>query len=275
VLTEVADGVHAHESAFLQTNGVVVRGGSGALVVDPGITSDELACLARDIRDLDEVVVAGWATHPHFDHVLWHPELGNAPRYATARCAAEMDELLADPAWRERVAEVLPEDIASEIPMARFGELSALPVGAAGIPWDGRPIRIVEHQGHAFGHGPLLIQDAGVLVAGDMLSDILLPLLELDAQDPIGDYLEGLRRLEAIADAVRVVIPGHGTVGDHDAMLARLELDRAYVQAVREGLNPRDPRLAESGPHGSWLPGVHEWQAGQLAARKPGGEGRA
>jgi hypothetical protein len=36
------------------------------------------------------VVVAGFATHPDWDHVLWDAALGDAPRFGTARCAAVM-----------------------------------------------------------------------------------------------------------------------------------------------------------------------------------------
>ena len=32
-------------------------------------------------------VVAGWATHAHYDHVLWHPRFGAARRYATPETA--------------------------------------------------------------------------------------------------------------------------------------------------------------------------------------------
>ncbi len=28
-------------------------------------------------------VVAGFSTHPHWDHLLWHPRFGDAPRCAT------------------------------------------------------------------------------------------------------------------------------------------------------------------------------------------------
>ena len=29
-------------------------------------------------------VVAGFSTHLHWDHLLWHPRFGDVPRYATA-----------------------------------------------------------------------------------------------------------------------------------------------------------------------------------------------
>jgi glyoxylase-like metal-dependent hydrolase (beta-lactamase superfamily II) len=43
------------------------------------------------------------------------------------------------------------------------------------------------------GHAALLIEEHGVLVAGDMLSDILMPFLDLQAATPIEDYLDALR----------------------------------------------------------------------------------
>jgi glyoxylase-like metal-dependent hydrolase (beta-lactamase superfamily II) len=112
VLTQVADGVLVHRSALLENNTVVVEGRAGVLLVDPGITGDELACLADDLRRSGRPVAAGFATHPDWDHVLWHPELGDAPRYGTARCAARLRELLSDADWRTGVSEGLPPEIA-------------------------------------------------------------------------------------------------------------------------------------------------------------------
>src|SRR5688572_7337246 len=94
MLTQVADGVLTHQSELLQNNTVVVRGPAGVLLIDPGIQGSEMACLASDLRELGQPVVAGFSTHPDWDHVLWHAELGEAPRYGTARCAAFMRHLL-------------------------------------------------------------------------------------------------------------------------------------------------------------------------------------
>ena len=88
MLKQVAEGVLTHQSELLQNNAVVVQGRAGVLLIDPGITGYEMACLANDLRELGQPVVAGFSTHPDWDHVLWHAELGEAPRYGTARCAA-------------------------------------------------------------------------------------------------------------------------------------------------------------------------------------------
>ena len=64
---------------------------------------------------------------------------------------------------------------------------------------------------HAPGHAALLIEERGVLVAGDMLSDVLIPMLDLnDTADPIEDYLAGLRLLEGVAGDVDVLVPATG-----------------------------------------------------------------
>ena len=121
-------------------------------------------------------------------------------------------------------------------------------------------VRIIEHPAHAPGHAALLIEERGVLVAGDMLSDVLIPMLDdlNSTNDPIEDYLIGLRLLEGVADDVDVLIPGHGSVGGADQVRARIEQDRAYVQALRDGGGPDDPRIGPSAKPGwEWVSDVH------------------
>lgn len=266
MLKKVAEGVLVHESEFIQTNSVVVQGRDGVLLIDPGITRGEMADLANDVRELGQPVVAGFSTHPDWDHVLWHTSFGAAPRYGTARCAASIHDVLSKADWQDLIAEGLPPEYAEEIPMELLGQVTGLPAGAAQIPWDGPKVRIIEHQAHAPGHAALLIEERRVLVAGDMLSDILMPFLDLEAADPLGDYLEALRLFEDLADDVDAVIPGHGSVGGAGQMRARIKQDRAYVQDLLDGGVPDDPRIGPSAPL-DWLPDVHQWQLQRLAGR--------
>jgi glyoxylase-like metal-dependent hydrolase (beta-lactamase superfamily II) len=46
---------------------------------------------------------------------------------------------------------------------------------------------LIEHQAHAASHAALVIEERGVLIAGDLLSDVLIPLLDLNGADPIED----------------------------------------------------------------------------------------
>ena len=269
MLRQVAEGVLTHQSEFMQSNAVVVHGRAGVLLIDPGVTGDEMACLANDLRELDQPVVAGFSTHPHWDHLLWHARLGAAPRYGTARCAATVRARLSDPGAKARVAALIPPDIAQQVPLDLLGLITGLPAETARIPWDGPQVRMIEHQAHAPGHAALLIEERGVLVAGDMLSDILIPMLDLnDTADPIEDYLAALRLLEGVADDVDVLVPGHGSIGGADQVHARIDQDRAYVHALRAAGVPGDPRVGPSATYGKdWLPGVHERQLQQLARR--------
>jgi glyoxylase-like metal-dependent hydrolase (beta-lactamase superfamily II) len=252
VLTQVAEGVLTHQSEFMQTNTVVVQGRDGVLLIDPGITGDEIACLVDDLRELGQPVVAGFSTHPHWDHLLWHSELGSAPRYGTARCAATVRERLSDPGAQARVASMLPPELADQIPLDLLGHITGLPADATEIPWDGSRVRIIEHQAHAPGHAALCIEERRALLAGDMVSDILIPFLDLSgAADPIEDHLAALRLLEGVAGDVDVVVPGHGSPCGADQLHARIEQDRAYLHALRDDRELSDPRVDHPA-------GVHE-----------------
>jgi glyoxylase-like metal-dependent hydrolase (beta-lactamase superfamily II) len=255
MLTQVADGVLVHESEFCQSNAVVVQGRAGVLLIDAGVHESEMACLVGDLSELGPVV-AGFSTHPHWDHLLWHPGLGAAPRYGTSRCAATVRDRLSGGIDARRFG--IPDEVSLDL----LGLIDGLPAGTAQIPWDGPAIRIIEHQAHAPGHAALWIR--GVLVAGDMLSDVLVPMLDLSgAADPIEDYLAALRLFEGLAGDVDVVVPGHGSVGQ---ARARIEQDRAYVDALRDGKDAGDPRVGPSAKPGwEWVSDVHAGQLQRLA----------
>jgi glyoxylase-like metal-dependent hydrolase (beta-lactamase superfamily II) len=270
VLRQVAEGVLIHESEFCQSNAVVVHGRAGVLLIDPGVQGSEMACLAKDLSDAGQAVVAGFSTHPHWDHLLWQAVLGAAPRYGTARCAATVRDRLPDADAKARAARaMIPPDIAGRVPLDLLGLIAGLPAGTAQIPWDGPEVRIIEHQAHAPGHAALLIEERGVLVAGDMLSDVLIPVLDLNAAaDPVEDYLAALRLLEGATGGVDVLVPGHGSAGGADQVRARIDQDRAYVHALRDTHVPGDPRVGPPAAHGwEWVGGVHERQLQGLARR--------
>lgn len=65
MLTQVADGVLVHQSELIQNDTVVVQGRAGVVLVDPGIQRSEMVCLANDLRELGQPVVAGRAASTH------------------------------------------------------------------------------------------------------------------------------------------------------------------------------------------------------------------
>lgn len=257
MLTQVAPGVSIHTSDFIETNTIVVQGPSGVLLVDPGIHGHELACLVKDLAG--ESVVAAFSTHPHWDHLVWHPELGTPPRYATALAADTARARLANGIDTKRFG--IPDDV----PLEFLGDIEGLPGGATTIPWDGPTVRVLEHKAHAPGHAALLVEGARVLIAGDMLSDVLLPMLDLmGAADPIQDYLDSLELFESVASEVDVVIPGHGSVTSD--LQSRIDQDRAYIESLRDGREPVDSRIDSPRVGYEFVRDAHAGQAQRLAA---------
>src|SRR3954462_7909512 len=198
MLNEVADGVWVRQSAWVWSNSTVVRGDDGLILVDPGIDGAELDQLADDIDGLGVPVVAGCSTHLHWDPLLWHARFGDVPRYAMPASATVA------PGVRER-AQAMAAESASGIPLELIGLLTPLPADGGPVPGE-----IVQHEAHALGHAALLLADRGVLLAGDMLSDVLIPLLDPRRPDQVSAYETALDQLGEAARHVDVLVPGPG-----------------------------------------------------------------
>ena len=235
MLTEVADGVWVRQSAWVWSSSIVVRTSGGLVLVDPGIDGAELDALADDLESLGVPVIAGFSTHLHWDHLLWHPRFGDVPRYAMA-AASE-----AAPAVLER-GRRMAEESAEGIPLELLGLITPLPADGGPVPGE-----IVAHDAHAIGHAAVLLADRRVLIAGDMLSDVLVPILDPRRVDQPSAYLAALDLLEEAAEHVDVVIPGHGSVARGSEIEARIATDRASVEALQRGEQLEDARF---GPRG-------------------------
>ncbi|WP_425954387.1 MBL fold metallo-hydrolase [Xylanimonas sp. McL0601] len=286
-LTEVTSGVWVATAKIWTSNTVVVVDDDGAaLVVDPGITPDEVEGLAAAVRAHGWHVTAGLSTHPHWDHVLWSRSLGNVPRLATPRAIAALVGDV-ERGWTEAGAAAPGHERALFGDLVPLGTASEVPSGAdvplpPPVP---RGCRVVVHDAHAPGH--LALVTRGVLAAGDMLSDLEVPLLDVgpggDADrapgDPLADYRWALDVLERAVETydVEVLVPGHGSVTfGRDAILDRFAADRAYLRALERTATAvstpaeaepevADPRLADE-----WVAGEHAAQRAFLVGRRAG-----
>jgi hydroxyacylglutathione hydrolase len=222
------------------TTTTVVTGPDGScLVIDPAVTAGEIAALAAALAARGMRPVLGWSTHSHWDHVLWHVSLGEVPRYATpAAVAAARNE-------RDKLA-AAAEKSAPGHDLSLIG--NETPLSGTCIPWDGPAAELIVHDGHAPGHGAVFLPDSGVLIAGDMCSDIEMPFV-VDPGDPeafmdrLRDYRAGLFRLAAVGD-LRLVVPGHGHIGDAAEFRRRAEADFAYLDLLERGEPSGDPRIS-------------------------------
>jgi len=235
---EVAPGVHVATSRVMTTTSTVLAHGDAVVLVDPAWRRDELVAIADGLDGLGLRPTAGFSTHAHHDHLLWHPRYGDVPRWAAPRAA----ELAAgeETALREALGADYPDDV-----LALFAQVTALPgdPGDPGVTVPDTDLEVVVHDGHAPGHAALLDPATGVMVAGDMLSDVELPLPFWP--DDLPAYLAGLDRLAPAVARARVLVPGHGTPSY--APLERLDADRRYLDDVIAGRVPDDPRMANEG----------------------------
>lgn len=259
----VAPGVWVSTSRRMTTTTTVVAAhatappGGGVLLVDPAWDPDELEALADWLDGHRFTVAAGWSTHAHHDHLLWHPRFGAAPRWATPAAAAAARAHRA-----ELIAELGPDWPAE---LAGVALVEGLPGGR--LPGE-RGIEVISHPAHAPGHGALWIEDARVLLAGDMLSDVEIPLPEHPGRDSgrpgagLEDYRAGLAALLPFVRRAAVLVPGHGRValaGSADTPLDRWRRDLAYLDSLPDAA---DPRL-DGAP--AWL--LEEHQANRRASR--------
>jgi glyoxylase-like metal-dependent hydrolase (beta-lactamase superfamily II) len=236
-LIQVADDVWVATSRRDSTTSTVIVNAGLAFVVDPAWEPDEITGLAAELIDRGLGVTAGFSTHAHHDHLLWHPDLGPAPRWASPQSRALAEEhhgdlltMLGEWPWPESFGKVSP--LAGDHIPSPFG-----PDGPA------EAIEVVIHDGHAPGHGALWLPDRKVLIAGDMLSDIELPLPFWP--DDLPAYLAGLDALAPYVAQAEVLIPGHGTPTQVPA--ERLATDRRYLEDTIAGRPVDDPRLDNPG----------------------------
>ena len=81
MLRQVAEDVLIHKSEFVQNNAVVVRRPCAACRSStPGCTATRWTASLTTFANLGTPVVAGFSTHPHWDHLLWHSSLGTCSR---------------------------------------------------------------------------------------------------------------------------------------------------------------------------------------------------
>jgi glyoxylase-like metal-dependent hydrolase (beta-lactamase superfamily II) len=87
------------------------------------------------------------------------------------------------------------------------------------------------------GHTPdgvaFLARWAGLLVCGDYLSDVEIPMISPGGSAE--EYRATLARLAPLVEACEAVVPGHGSPHDRERALRILDEDVAYLDALERG----------------------------------------
>jgi glyoxylase-like metal-dependent hydrolase (beta-lactamase superfamily II) len=229
-------------SAIWQTNCAVVRAGEESFLLDSPILPDELEALPALVEQAGFPAPSGLlATHGDWDHLLGRLAF---PGIALGCAQSTAERMQAAPGEAQRELRAFDEEhfVERERPLA-LGAVQALPVpGSCGI--GERELALHPAPGHTGDGIAILIEWAGVLLSGDYLSPVELPVL-----GPAGTaeaYAHTLERLRPLVERVEHVVPGHGRVLDGERALELLEEDLAYVREEGPSSSTRLRRSSRS-----------------------------
>ncbi|HEY5332362.1 MAG TPA: MBL fold metallo-hydrolase, partial [Solirubrobacterales bacterium] len=191
------------ESRAWRTAATVVRSGDEAFLIDSPVFPDELELLPSLLEQAGFSFSGLLATHGDWDHLLGRLAFPGAS-LGVAETTAE--RLEAQPGVAQRELRGFDERfyIEREAPLA-LGSVDALPVpGYCGL--GDSELELYAADGHTDDGMAVWIPWAGVLVGGDYLSPVEIPVVEgsLDA------YAATLSRLESLVAQAEWLVAGHG-----------------------------------------------------------------
>jgi glyoxylase-like metal-dependent hydrolase (beta-lactamase superfamily II) len=223
-----ADVVVATSRAY-QTTCTLVRSGAEAFCIDSPIFPDELEIVPALAEQAGFTVVGLLATHADWDHVLGRYAFPEAPLGCAETTAAR---LVSEPGNAQRKMREFDEEFYVERPRPL-----SLP-SAQRLPVPGK-LEVGEHElelqpaeGHTEDGMAIWVPWARVLVCGDYLSPVEIPMLQ--GRGTVSAYLATLARLEPLVDEAEHVVPGHGGPIDGVRAAAILREDRGYLEALLE-----------------------------------------
>jgi glyoxylase-like metal-dependent hydrolase (beta-lactamase superfamily II) len=229
-------------SAIWQTNCAVVRAGEESFLLDSPILPDELEALPALVEQAGFPAPTGLlATHGDWDHLLGRLAF---PGIALGCAESTAARVRAAPGEAQRELRAFDEEhfIERQRPLA-LGAVQALPVpGSCGI--GKRELALHPAPGHTGDGIAILIEWAGVLLSGDYLSPVELPVL-----GPAGmaeAYADTLERLRPLVERVEHVVPGHGRVLGRERALEILDEDLAHVRGEGPSSSTRLRRSSRS-----------------------------
>jgi glyoxylase-like metal-dependent hydrolase (beta-lactamase superfamily II) len=226
-------------SEVWQTTCTAVRNGGEAFVIDSPVYPDELELLPTLMQQAQFIPKGLLVTHGDWDHLLGRLAFPGAALGCAETTAAR---LTAEPGAAQRELRAFDDEhyVERKSPLS-LGQVQPLPVPGHLEVGDAE-LELHPTEGHTADGMAVWIPWAQVLVAGDYLSPVEIPMLsETGSRDA---YVATLRRLEPLVDQAAHVVPGHGAVMEGARAAAILREDVAYLEALPDATLP----LARRGP---------------------------
>lgn len=232
-----AVGVHPDAivltSRIWQTTATAIRAGGEAVLIDSPYFPDELELLPTLLHQAGFEPNGLLATHADWDHVLGRLAFRDLALGAGQPTA---ERLRAEPgaAQRELRAADAEHYVNRPAPLS-LGAWQSLPVPGF-VEVGDQELEMHIADGHTADGTAYFARWAGVLVAGDYLSDFEIPMISSGGS--LAAYRGTLARLAPLVEAATVVVPGHGSPHPRDTALRILDEDLEYLDALERA----DPR---------------------------------
>jgi glyoxylase-like metal-dependent hydrolase (beta-lactamase superfamily II) len=228
-----AVALHADVIVFVsdvwQTTSTAVRAGGEGFLIDSPVYPEELRALPDVLEQAGYTVSGLLATHADWDHLLGRLAFPDA----SLGCAeSTVARLAAEPGAAQRSLRSFDAEhyVQGRGPLA-LGGLQSLPVPGRLELGSSHELELHETGGHTADGAAFLMPWASVLVCGDYLSPVEIPMISPGGS--LQSYVETLERLGALLDRAESVVPGHGSPLQAADARRLMEEDLAYLEALR------------------------------------------
>ena len=209
------------EAALWSTTSLLVVAEGESLVVDPAISSEEVAAIGRRAHELDAPIRHVLITHGDWDHVCGIAAFPEATAVMGEESAERVVNRGDDSV--ERAAETYRLEVSGPPRVDRtFTRGAAIALG----PFVVETFPLIGHTEDGTGYR---IRDLGLLIVGDHVSPVEFPFAGSPAayRFTLAGLIETLRE-----DPPETVIPGHGPPLQPEDALRIAEADLAYLRSL-------------------------------------------
>jgi glyoxylase-like metal-dependent hydrolase (beta-lactamase superfamily II) len=234
-LQELAEGMWVSQTPLWQTNALLARSGSDALLCDPCYTPDEIERLVARAREGGGPIHL-LLTHADFDHTCG---IGFLPEATVVAGAATAARIASGTAEDELAAAATEWGVTwpGGLRVDRVVEPGSFDCGAFRV-------EAIQATGHTADGLAYVLVDQGVLLPGDYLSEMTYPFV-IGGLEPM---IDTTRRLLGALEQhdLRWVVSGHGRVLTPGEAAAVGEADLAYLEALARAV--AEARAADLSP---------------------------
>ena len=255
-------------SGVWQTTCTAMRAGGEGLVIDSPILPDELEALPGLLDQAGFPVDGLLASHGDWDHLLGRIAFPQASLGLAESTVARLDAEPGEPQRRLRefdaefyldgrralgLAGHQPLPVPGRVSLGSAGSAGGSVAAGGGSAGDsaataggfagrsaataaGVEIELHQADGHTADGVAFWLPWAEVLVCGDYLSPVELPMISAERGGSLTAYRETLFRLSPLINRAATVVPGHGTPLTGERALELLAEDLAYLDALASGV---------------------------------------